>query len=105
MESLGLLEQIGSAVLANGAVGLLTAYLLYVNAQLRTDAKERREAHRIEIAAKDALIAQIQRERLDDNRKGYDIAIDVARSLDANSSLMEAALQVTTRRANRRASR
>lgn len=102
---MGIIEQIGSTLLANGAVGLFAAYLLYVNAQLRTDAKERREAHRIEIASKDALIAQIQKDRLDDTRKGYEIATDVARSLDANSSLIEAALQVTTRRANRRTSR
>ena len=100
----GVIEQIGSALIAYGAPGLFAAYLLYVNAQLRTDAKERREAHRIEIAAKDALIAQIHQERLDDNRKGYEIATDVSRSLDANSRLIEAVLQVTTRRANRRTS-
>jgi hypothetical protein len=104
MESLGLLEQIGSAFIANGAVGLFAAYLLYLNAQLRAELREKEHAHRVELAAERALTLQTQEKRLEDNRKGFDIASSNERALAANSSLIEAALDAfrDDRRATRR---
>lgn len=65
-----------------GILGVICAILAYEIVRLRKDLRDKDIAIRAEIAAKDALINDLQESRLKEAREGYAIAKTVQSTLD-----------------------
>lgn len=72
-------------ILGQGLMGVIVVALVYFILMLRAELRDVRAAHKTEIAAKEALIYQLQEDRLKESRIGFDIA-------SSNKSALEALL-------------
>ena len=68
--------------LTQGILGVLCAILGYEIIRLRKAAHDKDTQHRADIAAKDALINELQEARLTEAREGYTIAKAIQSTLD-----------------------
>lgn len=78
-----LIKDVTSPYLANGVIGATCIILALVILKLWTEMKSERAAHKVELAAKDALIKELYDARLSEARIGFDIARTTQSSLDA----------------------
>lgn len=69
--------------LSQGVMGAIVVALVYFILMLRAELRDLRTAHKTEIAAKDALINQIQEERVKEARIGFDVAATNKAALEA----------------------
>lgn len=69
--------------MTQGILGVLCAVLGYEVLRLRKQVSDQATAHDAKIAAKDALINELQEARLDEARQGFQIAKSATTSIDA----------------------
>lgn len=81
-----LTESVGNIFLSQGLMGAIVVALVYFILMLRGELRDLRAVHKVEIAAKDALINDLQEQRLKEARVGFDVA-------RANQATLEAFLQ------------
>lgn len=73
-------------VISQGVAGVLAIVcfvLVYFIMLLRAELRDERTSKRVELAAKEALILELQESRLTEAKSGYDLARSVQGSLDA----------------------
>lgn len=70
-------------ILTQGVLGVAVVALALVVIKLWGELKAERAAHKVEIAAKDALIKELNDDRLQEARVGFDIAKANQSTLDA----------------------
>ncbi|WP_018900438.1 hypothetical protein [Rhizobium sp. 2MFCol3.1] len=68
---------------ANGIIGSICVALALFILKLWTEMKNERAAHKVELAAKDALIEKLYDARINEARVGFEIIKANERSLDA----------------------
>jgi hypothetical protein len=73
----------GKELFANGLLGIAVVGLVWFIMVLRNDLREEREAHKIEMAAKDRLILDIQDMRIVEARSVIELAKSTQLTLDA----------------------
>lgn len=78
-----MLQELTGPYFANGVIGSTCVVLALVVLKLWTEMKSERAAHKVELAAKDALIKELYDARLIEARVGFDIAKTTQSSLDA----------------------
>lgn len=71
------------SLISNGVLGVAVIGLVYFILMLRAELKDVRTNHKVEIAAKDALILELQEKRLVESQQGYQIASSVTSTLNA----------------------
>lgn len=76
-------SDVTTAYLSQGVLGITCVVLSLVVLKLWAEIKAERAAHKIEVAAKDALINDLQDERLAEARAGFDVAKQTEKTLDA----------------------
>ncbi|RWX72615.1 hypothetical protein [Mesorhizobium sp. M2A.F.Ca.ET.039.01.1.1] len=76
-------EGVGNIFLSQGLLGAIVIALVYFILMLRSELRDTRAAHKVEIAAKDALINELQEQRLKEARVGFEIANQSKATLDA----------------------
>lgn len=78
-----LIKDITSPYLSNGLIGATCLLLMYVCGKLWNKLESERQAHKIELAAKDAVIKEIYDERVAEAKLGYTFATDYKNQNDA----------------------
>jgi hypothetical protein len=82
-EAVDPLSQVTSAFLSQGVAGAICVALVYAIIHLRGELRDERAAHKVEIAAKDALINELQEKRIIEGRVTIDAMNATRASLDA----------------------
>ncbi|MER8762910.1 hypothetical protein [Mesorhizobium sp. M0968] len=77
------LEDVGSIFLSQGLLGAICLALVYFILMLRAELRDVRAAHKVELAAKDSLINELQEDRLKEARVGFDLAKSFQSTMDA----------------------
>lgn len=83
-------DGVGSYFVSQGLLGVICIALVYFIMMLRAELRDLRVAHKVEIAAKDSLINELQESRLQEARVGFDIARANQATLDAFLSAIRA---------------
>ena len=78
-----LVNGIAAPFLANGIIGAMCVALALYIMKLQTEAKNERAAHKVELAAKDALIDKLYESRLLEAKVGFEILKANEKTLDA----------------------
>jgi hypothetical protein len=78
-----MLEGAASILLSHGFLGVAVAALSYYIFLQRAELRDAREQHKLEIAAKDQLINNIQEARLVEARAGIEVIKTMQTTLDA----------------------
>ena len=78
-----IIEGIGNEMLSQGLLGTIVIALIYWILKRDKEISDLRQAHKVELASKDALINQLHEERIKEIRVGYDIARSNQSTLDA----------------------
>lgn len=81
-----LVNGITSPFFANGIIGAMCVALALYILKLQAEAKNERAAHKIELAAKDALIEKLYDARIAEARVGFEVLKANDRSLEAFAS-------------------
>lgn len=76
-------ESVSSIFLSQGLLGAVCIALVYFILMLRAELRDVRAAHKTELAAKDALVNDLQEKRLAEARTGFDIARANTAALDS----------------------
>ncbi len=71
------------SLFTNGVLGVVVAGLVYYLMIMRAEIREERKNHRIELAAKDALILDLQEKRLQGALAGAELARQFKDTFDA----------------------
>ena len=74
---------IASPFFANGIIGSICVALALYILKLQAEMKSERAAHKVELAAKDALVERLYDARINEARVGFEIIKANERSLDA----------------------
>ena len=78
-----LVSGIAQPFLANGLMGAICVALAIYILRQSGEMKSERQAHKVEMAEKDALISELYEARINEARVGFDIVKANERSLDA----------------------
>ena len=71
------------SLFTNGVLGVVVAGLVYYLMVMRAEIREERKNHKIELAAKDALILDLQEKRLQGALAGAELARQMKDTFDA----------------------
>lgn len=77
------LESLSDIFLSQGVMGAIVVALAYFILMLRAELRDVRASNKAEIAAKEALIYQLQEDRLKEARIGFELASSNRAALDA----------------------
>lgn len=69
------------SLFSNGVLGVVVAGLVYFVMMLRAELRDVRAAHRVELAAKDALILELQEKRIAAHIAGAELAKQMRETL------------------------
>lgn len=73
----------GQWLVQQGLLGIAVIFLLWYIGRLQQELKDLRDAHKVELAAKDKTIMELQEARLAENRSGWELASATKTTLDA----------------------
>lgn len=91
----------GKQLFSEGISGIIIVALVYFIMTLRGELRDERAAHKVELAAKDALILKLQEERLEEARGVIQLAKSTQVTLEGVQTAVETlidGLQQTRRR-------